>query len=80
MTNFSKTKTFGKPAVRQIKGPGMNRGLMKGPSIRLPQPYKYQPPKSVAPKGSSAKGQTQSLLPEGAFSPLGKMLKSKRTK
>lgn len=58
MPNFLKTPKSGvKPAVRQIKGPGMNKGLKK--PHKMAQPEEYKPPR--AKKGSAAQG---SYLPE----------------
>lgn len=64
MKDFTKVKLSGKPAVRQIRGPGMNLGLKKRPRSKKPPEFRdYNKPRSKkkAPKRSG------SLIPKGFF-------------
>lgn len=62
MKDFSKTATSGKPAVRQVKGPGMNLGLKKRHKLAKPKPFK-DPTKGK----SRGKGKGPSFLTKGLF-------------
>jgi hypothetical protein len=60
MKDYSKTSTSGKPAVRQIRGPGMNLGLKK--RHKPAKPDSYKPPRKR--KGLNL---GKSLLTKGFF-------------
>lgn len=61
MKDYSKTAISGKPAVRQVRGPGMNLGLKKRHKPAAAKPYK--------PPRKSKKGLDfgKSLLSKGLF-------------
>ncbi len=64
MKDYSKSSSSGKPAVRQVKGPGMNLGLKKRHKLAKPKPF-VDPTKK---KGSKKKGASgPSFLTRGLF-------------
>jgi hypothetical protein len=63
MKDFSKSAISGKPAIRQVKGPGMNLGLKKRHKPAKPKPFVDRTKKKSKAKG--AKG--GSFLTKGFF-------------
>jgi hypothetical protein len=61
--DFTKSFSSGKAAVRQTKGPGMNRGLKKKPKPKKPEPFRGPPGK----KGAKSKGKPAGFLGKGLF-------------
>ena len=51
-----------KPAVRQMRGPGMNLGLKKPRKNYIPKPKPYKKPREL--KGASSSGKASSYLPK----------------
>lgn len=65
MKDYSKSAFSGKPAVRQVRGPGMNLGLKKRHKAAKPKPF-VDPTKKRG--GKSKKGATgPSFLTKGFF-------------
>lgn len=62
--DFTKSTSSGKPAVRQTKGPGMNKGLKK-PRPKKPEPFR-DPSKKRGGK-SKSKGKLPGFLSKGLF-------------
>jgi hypothetical protein len=64
-----------KPAVRQKRGPGMNKGLKKPRKSTFPKGEPYKPFRVTEPKGSgkaSSKAVSGSYLPDFAMGSTGK--------
>ncbi len=64
MKDYSKSATSGKPAVRQVKGPGMNLGLKKRHKQAKPKPF-VDPTKKRGKKSKAGAG--PSFLTKGFF-------------
>jgi hypothetical protein len=76
--DFSKSFSSGKPAVRQIRGPGMNLGLKKRHKLGKPKPFHGAAiSKTFGAQGGKGKSGTKTsdtrsnvpkgLLPKGFF-------------
>jgi len=61
MPSLSGTPRFGKSAVRQVKGPGMNEGMKKPRKNHIPKPKPYKPSREM--KAALKDGNTSSYLP-----------------
>lgn len=61
--DYSKSSSTGRPAVRQVKGPGMNEGLKK-PRKKPGQPKNYGKPKSAKATMATGPAFTDSYLPD----------------
>ena len=67
MKDYSKSSSSGKPAVRQVKGPGMNLGLKKRHKQAKPKPF-VDPTKKKGSKAKAKKGgASPSFLTKGFF-------------
>lgn len=65
MKDYSKSALSGKPAVRQVKGPGMNLGLKKRHKPAKPKPFVDPTKKRGAKSKKAASG--PSFLTRGFF-------------
>lgn len=65
MKDYSKSASSGKPAVRQVRGPGMNLGLKKRHKLAKPAPFRDPTAKRSGGKKSGAPG--KALLTKGFF-------------
>jgi hypothetical protein len=65
MKDYSKSSSSGKPAVRQVKGPGMNLGLKKRHKQAKPKPFSDPTKKKGSKKKKGASG--PSFLTKGFF-------------
>ena len=74
--DYSKTKTVGRSAVRQVKGPGMNLGLKKRQRFKKPQNFidpadrrpRYATNMETGEKPSAKKsGKHSALINKGFF-------------